>query len=240
LTEKAGLCWGDNSLGEVGDGTTTNRSAPVIYERVSGITGITTNGYGHSCDVTTSGSARCWGFNAAGQLGDGSTTDRLGPTPVIELRSAVVIAAGSIHTCALIDTGAASCWGGNQYGQIGDGTTTNRLSPVAVRGMRGGITAITAGFAHTCALVETGAVKCWGVNLQGELGDGTTTARFTPGFVRKFQHGGAVALAAGDEHNCAVSDTGGIWCWGYNDSGQLGDGTTTNRLTPVRVRGFPR
>lgn len=233
-TAKAGLCWGDNYFGELGDGTTTDRSAPVVYALESGIAVINTGGYGHSCDVTRSGRARCWGLNGSGQLGDGTTTDHLTPELVIGLRSAVALAEGDLHTCALTESGGVKCWGWNQYGQLGDGTTTDRHSPTAVRA-----TAIAAGYAHTCALIATVAIKCWGVNGDGQLGDGTTSQRNIAGFVRTFQHGGAVAIAAGNEHNCAVTESGGVKCWGRNQWGELGDGTTTDRLTPVRVRGFP-
>ncbi len=121
----------------------------------------------------------CWDRNASGQLGDGTTEDRLTPIAVSGLTGAVAIAAGSAHTCAVLANGSARCWGNNDNGQLGNGTTTDRLTPVAVSGLTGAI-AIAAGLEHTCALLNDGTARCWGDNFSSQLGDGTAGYSPTP------------------------------------------------------------
>jgi alpha-tubulin suppressor-like RCC1 family protein len=116
-----------------------------------------------------SGTVQCWGRNSSGQLGDGTTTDRVTPAAVSGLSGVTALVAGANHTCALMPTGTVQCWGKNEFGQLGDGTTTDRLTPVAVSGLSG-ITALAAGSEHTCAVLNTGAARCWGRNLFGRLG----------------------------------------------------------------------
>jgi alpha-tubulin suppressor-like RCC1 family protein len=231
-------CWGANYGGQLGDNTTTQRFTPVDVSGLSsGVTAISV-GYEFSCALFSTGAVKCWGANDNAELGDNSTTNRLTPVDVSGLSSGVTaISAGWYHTCALLGTGAVKCWGFNIYGQLGDGTETNRVTPVDVSGLSFGVTAISAGHKHTCAVLSSGAVKCWGDNSSGQLGDGTTTKRLTPVDVSGLSSG-VTAISAGQNHTCALFSTGAVKCWGDNSSGQLGDGTTTQRLTPVDVSGL--
>jgi len=233
-------CWGWNEDGQLGDGTTTWRVTPVPVSGLgSGVTAVSASSEGHTCALTSGGAVWCWGRNWAGELGDGTTTSRSTPVAVIGLGSGVrAVAAGRWHTCALTNAGAVLCWGDNSLGELGDGTTTNRNTPVVVHGLESGVVGIAAGFGHTCALTSAGAVLCWGGNNLGQLGDGTTTDRPTPGAVTGLGSGVAAVAATGGGHTCALTNGGVVWCWGWNDWGQLGDGTTTNALTPVAVSGL--
>ena len=232
------LCWGNNVDGELGDGTTISRPTPMKVSGLdSGVAAISA-GYGHACAVTTAGGVLCWGYNGDGELGDGTTARHLTPVPVASLGSSVAaVAAGGDQTCALTTAGGVLCWGGNSDGELGDGTTTQRLTPVAVSGLGSEVAAITAGSGSTCALTTAGGVLYWGGNSDGELGDGTTTTRLTPVPVSGLGSGVA-AIATGQFHTCALTAVGGVLCWGYNNFGQLGDGTTTDRSTPVAVSGL--
>jgi alpha-tubulin suppressor-like RCC1 family protein len=150
------------------------------------------------------------------------------------------IAAGGYHTCAVTAAGQVKCWGANASGQLGDGATVQRVAPVDVIGLAGGVSAIGAGGCHTCALMDTvqgGGIQCWGDNGHGQLGDGTTTLRTTPVAVFGLS-GGADAVAAGTRHSCAVVQEDRLTCWGRNEYGQLGDGSTQDRTTPIFVAGF--
>ena len=239
LTQAGGIkCWGDNEYGQVGDGTSTERFTPVgVVGLTSGVVAISLDAW-HSCALSNEGGVKCWGWNNYGQLGDGTTTNRLMPVDVFGLGSGVIaIEAGVFDTCALTQAGGVKCWGDNRWGQLGDGTTTSRLNPVDVTGLGSGVSAISAGSANTCALTQEGGVKCWGSNIDGELGDGTTTPRLTP--VDVIGLGSEViSISAGDAYNCALTQAGGVKCWGYNDEGELGDGTTTTSYSPVDVIGL--
>jgi Regulator of chromosome condensation (RCC1) repeat len=230
-------CWGANWDGELGDNTTTGRPTPVAVQQ-GGVTFTSiTAGRAHTCGLTSAGAAWCWGYNDSGQLGDNTTTDR--HTPVAVQQGGVTftsVTASYYHTCGLTGAGAAWCWGNNANGRLGDNTITDRYIPVAVQ--QGGVTftSITTGRHHTCGLTGAGAAWCWGYNNYGQLGDNTTNDQYTPVAV---QQGGVTftSITAGQLHTCGLTSAGAAWCWGYNDSGQLGDNTTTDRHTPVAVSG---
>ena len=232
-------CWGQNAVGQLGDGSfLINQRTPVPVSGLANAVAIAA-GSGHTCALLANGSARCWGLNNSGQLGDNSTTNRFTPAlPVSGLANAVAIAAGVSHTCALLADGRARCWGFNGSGQLGDGFTTNQPTPVTVSGLANAV-AIDSGGGHTCALLADGVASCWGSNTFGELGNGTVSPSFTPTTVAG--GGSSVTardIAAGSSHACAVRANSTVACWGDNGSGQLGDGSTTGRLTPVAVSGI--
>jgi hypothetical protein len=231
-------CWGENEFGELGDGTSAEKTTPTAVSGLSsGVTAVSA-GYVYTCALTRAHGVYCWGENLSGQLGDGTTTEKTTPTAVSGLSSGITaISASAEHTCALTSAGGVKCWGANESGQLGDGTTTNKATPTVVSGLSSGVTAISAGGYHTCALTSAGAVKCWGYNADGQLGDGTTTNKITPAAVSGLSSG-VTAISAGLLHTCALRGSGGLQCWGENELGQLGDGTTTNKTTPTDVSGL--
>jgi alpha-tubulin suppressor-like RCC1 family protein len=129
------------------------------------------------------------------------------------------------------------CWGENNYGQLGNNVTLNSPRPVDVLGLSSGVAAISAGMLHTCALTSAGAVLCWGSGASGELGNNSTTDSYVPVAVAGLSSG-VVAISAGGAHTCALTSAGSVLCWGQNNSGQLGNNSTTNSLIPVEVTGF--
>jgi alpha-tubulin suppressor-like RCC1 family protein len=228
-------CWGNNEHGQLGDDSAAgNRLTPTTVAGLTGAVSITA-GNVHTCALLQNGTAKCWGRNIYGQLGDGTTTTRSTPTTVTGLTGAVTITAGDYHTCAVLQNGTIKCWGSNGLGELGDGTTDGRLTPTTVTGLTG-VVSIIAGYAQTCAVLQNGTAKCWGSNYLGKLGDGTTTDRLTPTTVTGLT--GAASMAAGNVHTCAVLQNGTAKCWGSNGYGELGDGTAGNRLTPTTVTGL--
>jgi alpha-tubulin suppressor-like RCC1 family protein len=192
-------------------------------------------GHLFTCGVTTDNRAYCWGYNGAGQLGDGTTAERNRPTAVAGGLSFRHVSAGISHTCGLTTEGAAYCWGGNEDGKLGDGTTTQRLTPVAVAGGRQ-FRQVTAGWDHSCAVNSVGRAFCWGEGGGGQLGDGTNANRLTP---VRVQDGGLrfSQIDGGSQHTCAATTENRAYCWGVNSNGQLGDRTKTWRSRPTAVFG---
>lgn len=190
----------------------------------------------HNCAVLSDNTVRCWGSNLQGQLGDGTTLDSVQPVAVPGVSDALAVAAGLCHACALRRDGSVQCWGCNEHGQLGDGTTVSSPLPVSSSGV-GNAVAIAAGGTHTCAVLSDGTIRCWGGNESGELGIGTRTESNTlPAVVSTIS--GALAVACGQHHSCALLTNGTMQCWGYNDWGQLGSGTTVTSAVPVSVSGI--
>jgi alpha-tubulin suppressor-like RCC1 family protein len=233
----AAYCWGDNDYGQLGDGTTTESGENGPQAVIGGLKFASIAvGDGHTCAITTRGAAYCWGRNTGGegesfgQLGDGTTTNSYnnGPQAVIGGLKFASITAGEYHTCAIATRGAAYCWGRNFDGQLGDGTTIDSGASGPQRVVGGHkFASITGGEDHTCALTTQGAAYCWGYNSHGRLGDGTTDD--TDGNPPQQVIGGHrfASISASYLHTCAITTRGAAYCWGYNDDGQLGDGTTT-------------
>ena len=251
-TEGVLKCWGFNTLGKVGDGSSlNNRSTPVDVVGLAGKAAAAALGNAHTCGLTVAGGVQCWGFNEFGELGNGTTSGREpNPTPVdvVGLESGVVSIAAGAATCALTAEGGVKCWGSNRYGQLGAVTAETCVAtfpegeivpcstvPIDVTGLTSGVAAIAAGGYHTCAVTTVGGLKCWGRNQFGQLGDGTTTDSPIPADVVGLESGVA-AVAAGGEHTCALMTAGSVKCWGSNRFRQLADGTTGGiRTTPVDV-----
>ncbi len=256
------FCWGKNSYGAIGDGTCSSSLGPEFGPQParSGtdrwspteVTGLTdavevTAGGGHTCARRASGEVLCWGSNfpngrvdgddgSGGAVGDGTTINRLVPTRVLGLTGAVQVTAGGTYSCALRAGGDVACWGGNAFGGLGDGTTTTRLVPTPVPALAD-VVEIRAASGHTCARLGSGAVRCWGANGSGQVGDDTTSGpRLAPTVVVDLVD--ATGLTTRGGHSCALRRDGSVVCWGHNEHGQLGDGTTTNRPAPRAVRGL--
>jgi alpha-tubulin suppressor-like RCC1 family protein len=238
LTGDGGVqCWGDNSAGQLGNGTFIDSSTPVaVTDLDSGVSAISSDAH-HTCALTSGGAVKCWGYNGDGQLGDGTFTSSNIPVAVMGLSSGVsAISSGAYHSCALT-TGVMKCWGNNGDGQLGDGTTTSSSTPVAVTGLVSGITAISGGYYHTCVLTTGGGVQCWGFNGNGQLGNGSTTDSTSPVNVSGLGRD-VMAISGGGYHTCAVTSGGAMKCWGNNFLGQLGNGSRDDSLTPVDVVGL--
>lgn len=235
-------CWGSNSSGELGDGTTEGRGEPVDVRGLDHGAVAVSAGFGYTCAITDGGSVKCWGGNLMGTLGNGTTTDNATPADVCAdascsepLSQVVQVASGFGHTCALTAAGAVKCWGSNVRGELGAPTTEQcffefpcSTVPVQVQNLESGVVAIATGFMHSCALTELGAVKCWGGSYGS--GDWSYSPADVPGLAS-----GVAAIGEGPSHGCAVMREGDIRCWGDNNWGQLGDGTTIGSSLPQEV-----
>ncbi len=219
-------------------GTATSNVATLTVATTLSTVARVATGSTHTCAIKSDSTVACWGANGSGQLGDGTTTDRLTPTAVPGLSAVIDIAAGLAHTCALRSNGTVVCWGTDGEGELGDNRGPNPagiLSVVAVSGLTN-VIAIAAGTYHTCALRSDTSVACWGYNGSGELGDGSTANRYVPVVVQGLSS--VVMITGGFRHACATKVDGTAYCWGSNNNGQLGDGTSIDRLVPTPVSGL--
>ena len=244
VTTAGGLkCWGQDTYGQLGDDAAlANKPTPVdVLGLTSGVASVAA-GSGHTCAVATAGGLKCWGRDNYGQLGnDAALTNQPTPVDVAGLTSGMAsVSGGTYHTCAVTAAGGVKCWGLDGNGQLGnDATSTNRPTPVDAAGLTSGVAGVAAGNYHTCAVTTAGGVKCWGRDNYGQLGnDAALTNQPTPVDVAGLTSGVA-SVAAGNNHTCAVTTAGGVKCWGYDGSGQLGnDAALTNQPTPVDVAGL--
>ena len=229
-------CWGNNVFGQLGDGNNAASNTPVTVTGITGPTQIST-GFNHSCALLADTTIKCWGHNFFGQLGNGTRINANTPVTVTGITGATQISAGAAHSCALLADTTIRCWGYNGNGQLGGGGNANSNTPVTVSGLDGA-TQISTGAYHSCALIPIlDAIKCWGSNFDGELGNGTTNiGSNTPVNVSGIT--GATQISAGGADSCALLADTTIKCWGNNLSGQLGDGTNDDSNTPVTVTGI--
>ncbi len=229
------MAWGENGSGQLGNGTHTSSDVPVAVSGLSGVTAIAA-GYWHGMALLSNGTVKTWGENDAGQLGNGTHTSSDVPVTVSGLSGVTAIAAGEGHSLALLSNGTVMAWGDDSRGELGNGTSGGTSDvPVAVSGLSG-VTAIAAGGSDSFALLSGGNVMAWGLNENGELGDGSETETDVP--VGASGLSGVTAIAAGADHSLALLSSGAVMAWGYNNSGQLGNGTEKSSKVPVAVSGL--
>lgn len=237
-------CWGRNNHGQLGYGHTNDvgdDEQPYTYGDVDLGANVTvrdiTAGESHTCALLTNGSVRCWGRNSEGQLGTGSTTpigDNEVPASVanpVNVGGPVrLLTAGAYHTCAILaETDNVRCWGHNAYGQLGYNHTSNLTVPPGDVNVGGPVLQVAGGDLHTCALLATGTVKCWGYGNYGQLGYGNRNNQLQPPSATvNIGNATAFQIATNGQHSCALLSTGGARCWGLNNYGQLGYGHTNS------------
>ena len=227
--------WGDNQYGQLGDGTFVDSSIPLQAGGFVDVVEVSGGAF-HTIILRKDGTVWAWGGNNAGQLGDGTTIDSPVPVQVSGLANVVAIDGGISHSIALKNDGTVWTWGLNNFGQLGDGTQIDSTVPVQVSGLTG-MVGIAGGRHHSIALKNDGTVWTWGRNKEGQLGNGTSLDYILlPVGVTGLTN--IVAVAAGDFHSLSVSNDRTVWAWGRNNNGELGDGTTINRTTPVNVSGL--
>lgn len=236
LTTGSGVkCWGGNTYGQLGNNSTAAGPSPVDVSNLSsGVTSLALGNY-HACAVV-SGGAKCWGYNYAGQVGNNSTTTAKVPADVSGLTSGVLsVTAGAAHACAVTSVGGVKCWGQGTAGQLGNNGLANSLVPVNVSNLSAGVGSVGAGGFHTCAVLSSGAAKCWGNNASGQLGNnGTTTSKVPVDVVGLTSDVSFIVGGANGSHTCAATASG-LKCWGNNADGELGNNSTTNSLVPADV-----
>jgi alpha-tubulin suppressor-like RCC1 family protein len=232
LPDGTAVAWGSNAQGQIGDGTTSvSRPLPTAVSGLSKVVAVAA-GSGHSLAIDAQGSLWSWGWNAWGQLGNGSTTDSATPAVVPGLSHVTTVAAGNAHNLAIEADGSVWAWGFNQYGQLGDGTTNPSAIPEHVTGLPP-VVAVAAGQGHSVAVGDDGSVWTWGANVHGQLGIGTNVGAGRPVQVPGLT--GVVRVAAGDFHTFALLDDGSLRGWGDNGNGEIGIGSTGDRWSPVTV-----
>ncbi|MEA2699211.1 MAG: hypothetical protein QOI66_3482, partial [Myxococcales bacterium] len=221
-------CWGGGPLAPTGP--------PAVVPGIADAVDVAA-GSDFSCALLASGGVQCWGDNSAGQLGDGTGTPQAVPVTVFALTGVVTLSASGQHACALRDDQTVWCWGNNPLGQLGDGTIVNQPRPVRAVGLTS-VVAVATSPGHSCAATRADGLWCWGSNDTGQLGTTGSDAANQPRPVRVAVVNDPIDVAAGAHHTCALRKNGGVWCWGNNRSGQLGEGTTGSLGVPVPVSTF--
>jgi alpha-tubulin suppressor-like RCC1 family protein len=232
-------CWGNTYIDVDNDGIDDSGNTPTTISGIpQDIVSISAGGGKYACVLSATSGVWCWGQNSSGQLGDGSTVDRFVPVQITALPSSIrSLSTAQNHSCAVTSTGGVKCWGSNTFGKLGDGTTNNSNIPVSVLGLTGPAISVSTGYYHSCALLVSGAVQCWGWNFGGQLGDGTNndsnvavTVQGLPSTVE--------VVTTGSRNSCALLTNGDLKCWGDNTYGQVGDGSSSDRPLPVSVLNF--
>ena len=214
-------CWGNNQYGQLGIGNNIDAISPNNVINIPRCLKEISSGAFHTCALSNIGGVKCWGINDYGQLGDNTITDKNKPVNVFGLSKGVrAISNGTFHTCAITNTGGVKCWGRNNYGQLGDGTTTNRIIPRDVFGLSSVAQSISLGSNHSCALIESGILKCWGDNYYNQISNDDTNIKYTPEYVLGLPNG-IQSISSGTKHLCVLTAMGGVKCRGSNDEGQL-------------------
>lgn len=255
-TSKSGaiVCWGKNTDGQLGDTTNMDSSTAATQVKLLGGVALTgmrhvSAGLSHACALSKTGVFYCWGDNGNGNLSNGSISDsNYAIQPVFRqsspLSNIATVDSGESHSCALSKSGTVSCWGNNDFGQLGDGTLVSKTGAVTAQ-MNGGATltamsSMTAGRMHSCTVAKDGNAYCWGANSAGQLGD-TTTDQRSQAVPVKLNGGapftGVMSISAGNDHTCALTKTGLVYCWGDNTYGQIGNGTNANQYEGAILAG---
>ena len=228
-------CWGGNTGGQIGDGTTINRTAPVAIDAGTSYASVYV-GSSTTCAITTTGVLKCWGSNSNYQFGNGTTTDSYTPVVVDAGTAYASIAVGSTM-CGITTGDVLKCWGANASGQIGDNSTVTKTAPTAIGGALRfkSVTLATnsGGSTTTCAITDTSALYCWGANGSGQIGDGSTSTRLTPTLITSGTSYTKVTTVG--YNTCALTTGGALRCWGSGTNGLVGDGTSTQRLSPTTI-----
>jgi alpha-tubulin suppressor-like RCC1 family protein len=235
-------CWGRNQYGQLGDGKTDNPEKPVEVHgaaEVPGLSGVSqiAAGDGNSCALLTSGHIDCWGYNYYGELGNGTTTESDTPVEVWDVTAASQVAVGGTSSCLVLVSSRVECWGANEHGQLGNGTDgANSDIPAEVQRLSDA-TQIATGYPHSCALLSSSRVECWGDGESGQLGDDTIENSQRPVEVDGLSS--VIQIAAASSYSCALLSSGHVECWGSNEAHQLGDGANGGHAeTPVEVKGL--
>ena len=226
--------WGQNGSGQLGTGNTTIQYQPILALNITNAISISAHTDGsHTLVLLNDGTIKSFGLNNYGQLGNGNDITQNTAVSVSNINNAIVVAVGGNHSLALLNDGTIKSWGLNTSGQLGNNSTTNSNIPVTVSGISNAI-AIAAGSEFSLAILSDGTVKSWGKNNYGQLGNGNTgTNQLVPVSVSNLTN--IIGISAGSNHSIALLSNGQLKTWGYNNRGQLGDGTTTDRNIPVTV-----
>ncbi|MCL2823737.1 MAG: hypothetical protein FWD57_07085, partial [Polyangiaceae bacterium] len=237
------MCWGVNRSGllsvDLEEGSEI--SEPSLVPGLDSGVGFVTTDTGHACALLGGGKLKCWGTNYLGQLGSGKEDGGTGLVQVAGLESGVSdVAVSGTHTCAVVSGGAVKCWGGTHRVRSKCGSDDCDYLPsvpAQIVGLESGAKSVSIGTDFSCALMTSGAVKCWGSNDSGELGDGSKKERQTPEYVSGLESG-ITAISAGFDHVCALTSAGAVKCWGSGRMGAIGDGAFEHRSVPTQVVGL--